>query len=89
MSDFVPGLYVKAPHEKAPDYVKAKGSIKVKDLGNFLREANKRGDEWVNFEVKENKSGDRWSVFVDDWKPNGEAAQPVSNTDDFGDDLPF
>ena len=55
--EFVDGLIVKAPHAKAPDFVKASIAIKVEDLGKWLREKYKAGDEWVNIDVKEAKSG--------------------------------
>ena len=37
-TEFVNGLIVKAPNPKAPDFVKAQISIKVADLGMWLRE---------------------------------------------------
>ena len=61
--EFVDGLIVKAPHAKAPDYVKASVSIKVEDLGKWLREKYKAGEEWVNVDVKEAKSG-KWYCAV-------------------------
>lgn len=69
MSDieFVPGLFVKAPPEKAPDFVKASVSIKVEDLGTWLREKFKAGDEWVNIDVKESKGG-KWYAAVSTYK---------------------
>ena len=78
---FIPGLSAKAPHLNAPDFVKASLSIKVKDLGNFLREKNKAGEEWVNAQVKESKGG-KFYVELDEWKPSGSRA-----SDD--DDVPF
>lgn len=65
MADFVPGLLVKAPSAKAPDYVKCKLSIKVAELAAWLAEQT---DEWVNFEVKVSKNG-QWYAQIDDWKP--------------------
>ena len=104
MSDkeFVPGLFAKAPHEKAPSFVKCGISIKVKDLGNFLREKNAAGDEWVNIQVKESQGG-KWYAEVDTWKPNqgsapsGQQSAPQSDyaksgggqPEDFDDDIPF
>jgi hypothetical protein len=66
--EFVDGLIVKAPHEKAPSYVKANISIKVEDLGKWLRGKYKAGDEWVNIDVKEAKSG-KWYCAVSTFKP--------------------
>jgi len=85
MSDkkFIPGLSAKAPHPNAPDFVKASLFIKVKDLGNFLREQNKAGEEWVNAQVKESRGG-KYYVELDDWKPDGNRG----NSDD-DDDVPF
>jgi translation initiation factor 1 (eIF-1/SUI1) len=85
--EFVPGLFVKEPHPNAPDFVKMGMSIKVKDLGNFLREKNKAGDEWVNIDVKESRGG-KWYASVSNFKPTKQ--EPASNPppDDF-DDLPF
>jgi hypothetical protein len=54
--EFVDGLIVKPPHERAPDFVKASISIKVEDLGKWLRAKYKAGEEWVNIDVKEAKS---------------------------------
>ncbi len=65
--EFVNGLIVKAPHERAPDFVKAQISIKVADLGIWLREKHKAGEEWVNVDVKVAKSG-KWYASVSQYK---------------------
>lgn len=99
MSDakFIPGLFFKPPHENAPDFVMAKGSIKIADLAAWL--AQQTG-EWVNFDLKKSRDGKPYAA-VDDWKPNGggqrqerpqRAAQPqpAPAGDDFADDdIPF
>ena len=46
--EFVAGLFAKAPHERAPDFVKASLSIKRADLGNWLRG---KSDEWINIDI--------------------------------------
>jgi hypothetical protein len=66
--EFVTGLIVKAPHENAPDFVKAQISIKIADLGVWLREKHKAGEEWVNVDVKESKGG-KWYAAVSTFKP--------------------
>jgi len=76
--DFIDGLFVKAPHENAPDFVKAQISIKRKDLGNWLRG---KDDEWINIQVKESKKG-KWYAEVDNWKPEKKANQPKPDDDD-------
>ena len=88
---FVPGLFAKAPHERAPDFVKASISIRVKDLGNFLREQNSAGEEWVNVDIKESRGG-KWYTSLNDFKPE-QRQEPAQNNapapDDFDDDIPF
>lgn len=80
---FVDGLFVKAPHPNAPDFVKAQISIKVEDLGKWLRAKYKAGDEWVNIDVKEAKSG-KWYAAVSTYKP-----KEKKSAADLEDDIPF
>jgi hypothetical protein len=70
MSDieFIDGLNAKAPNQGAPEYVKAKLSIRREALIAFLQQ---RDSEWINAEIKESKGGN-WYVAVDSWKPNSE-----------------
>lgn len=63
---FIDGLMFKAPHERAPEYVKAKGSIQREKLIAWLQQ--QRGD-WINFDVKESQQG-KYYAAIDDWKPN-------------------
>lgn len=63
---FVGGLLAKSPHEKAPEYVKARLSIKREELIAWLQ--TERG-EWINADVKVSQNG-KWYVAVDDWKPD-------------------
>lgn len=88
MSDieFIDGLMVKAPHPKAPDFVKCSISIKRKDLGNWLRG---KDDEWINLVIKESKGG-KWYAAVDNWKPEKQTA-PVAQeaAPVLDDDIPF
>ena len=71
MSDieFVNGLIVKAPHPKAPDYVKASIYIKVADLLKWLDEKSVAGEEWVNIDVKTSKAGNWYSAVSQYKKP--------------------
>lgn len=78
---FVDGLIVKAPNPKAPDFVKAQISIKVEDLGKWLREKYKAGEEWVNIDIKSAKSG-KWYAAVSTFKPKGKKDEKDS-------DIPF
>ena len=96
--EFVSGLIVKAPNENAPEYVKAKISIKRAELAGWLAT---KSDEWINVDVKVSQGG-KWYAAVDSWKPQGGNArntapqpprrQPEPQFDDagFGDqDIPF
>ena len=89
--EFVDGLLVKPPHERAPSFVKAQISIKVEDLGKWLREQYKAGKtDWINIDVKESKGG-KWYAAVSTYKPK-EREAPKSEkrpTDDLDSDIPF
>jgi hypothetical protein len=90
--EFVDGLIVKPPHERAPDFVKAQISIKVEDLGLWLRAKHKAGEEWVNLDVKESKKGGWYasvSTFKPKEKPKEEPKKPAGRFDDMADDIPF
>lgn len=63
--EFVAGLFAKAPHERAPDFVKASLSIKRADLGNWLRG---KSDEWINIDIKQSQGG-KWYAEVNTFVP--------------------
>jgi len=67
MSDnkFISGLIIKEPNERAPDYVKARLSIKREELIAWLQ--SEQG-EWINADIKVSQGG-KWYAAVDDWKP--------------------
>ena len=52
--EFIDGLFAKAPHPNAPDFIKANISIKREEMLNWL---SARSDEWINIDVKEARSG--------------------------------
>ena len=85
---FIDGLTVKQPHERAPDFVKATGSIKVESLKAFL--ASQSG-EWVNFDVKVSKGG-KWYCAVNEYvpkeKPQEYRAEGVSPSAGFSEPPP-
>lgn len=90
--EFVNGMIVKAPHQNAPDFVKAAISIKVADLSEWL---SQRDEEWVNIDVKESKGG-KWYASVSTFKPKQREEQqqerkPGANVPDaeYDDDIPF
>lgn len=92
--EFVDGLIVKAPHEKAPDFVKCAISIKRSELISWL---STRTEDWINLDVKVSKNTGKWYSQVNDWNPSKQdvtaqqnqqnAPQPAG--DDFSDDIPF
>jgi hypothetical protein len=93
-TEFVNGLIVKAPNDNAPEYVKAKLSIKREELIAWLQA---REGEWVNADVKVSQGG-KWYVAVDNWKPNSaktaseprQSAAPSAETSSIADDdIPF
>ena len=68
--DFITGLFFKKPSDKAPDFVISNGSMKVVELGKFLKEAYQNGDEWVNFDLKVSRDGKHYAQ-INTWKPDG------------------
>jgi hypothetical protein len=64
---FINGLIVKAPNDRAPEYVKARLSIKREELIAWLQ--TEQG-EWINADIKVSQGG-KWFAAVDDWKPQG------------------
>jgi hypothetical protein len=65
-TEFVNGLIVKAPNDNAPEYVKAKLSIKREELRAWL---DTKQDDWINLDIKVS-SGGKWYAAVDNWRPN-------------------
>jgi len=53
---YIDGLYCKAPHEKAPDFVKADIGVNVENFIKWL-EANKNAKGYVNLQILEAKNG--------------------------------
>ena len=85
---FVDGLIFKAPHTKAPEFVKGSLSIKVEEFKKYLDEHNNNG--WVNIDLKESKSG-KYYAILNEWKPEKDA-QTIENNNEQGvplDEIPF
>ena len=84
--DFVNGMIIKKPNDNAPDWVKAKVSIKLDDLraGSVFVKANP-DDEWVNIDIKESQKG-TWYAERDAWKPKRQESKPETKADD---DIPW
>jgi hypothetical protein len=81
---------IKFIDDRAPDFVKAKLSIKRQELIAWLE--GQDGD-WINADIKVSRGG-KWYVAVDDWKPErqqeperrGPSVEPPA---DFDSDIPF
>lgn len=91
---FIPGLIVKAPNPKAPEFVKASLSIKREEMMAWLAQ---QSGEWINADVKESKGG-KWYCAVNEYKrQEGDSERPQRQEsrraepagDGFDDDLPF
>ena len=89
--EFIDGFFAKAPHEKAPEFVKAKVNIKREELLQWL---SNKTDEWISVDIKEGRSG-KWYASVDNWKPQENApatsadSEPSWVMEDDSDDIPF
>lgn len=63
---YLKGLFTKKPHQNAPDFIKAKISIKRLDL---IEELQSRSEEYINLDMKEGKDGSYYTQ-IDTWKPS-------------------
>ena len=66
----VDGLMLKKPNDKAPDFVKAKGSINLQSFGKWVTEYQKEkiDNEWVNLMIQEPYLQAKMSLKLDDFK---------------------
>ena len=69
--EYIDGLIIKPPHERAPDFVKCKLSFKREQLIAWLQS---KDSEWINADVKVSKGG-KWYAAVDQWKPDRDRQQ--------------
>lgn len=91
MSDkeFIDGMGVKPPHERAPDFVKCSGYFRRLAMIEYLQ---KQEGDYVNFDIKESRNG-KWYAERNTFKaekankPDVSERQPAQ---DFTDDsIPF
>lgn len=81
---FIPGLYVFAPSERSPSFVKAKLSIKPEQLQEWLKTAKTNEKGYVSIDVLEAKSG-KWYGKLDTY-----VRKEVQDTDEINpEDVPF
>lgn len=94
--EFPEGIFIKAPADAAPDFVKGKVKIKLDEAMPWLASKLEAGELWVSLDIKEGRSG-KWYASVDNWKPNeksvgekyrdGEMGKEANAIED--DDLPW
>lgn len=77
---FIKGIYVEDPNPKAPEFVKAKLSIKCDELVIDLRKwVNRAG--YVNLDLCRSKGGKLY-LKVNDFEPKSEKKEDIApNTD--------
>ncbi len=91
---FIQGMIFKRPHEKAPDFVKGKLSVKVDEFIAFAKEH--QNDGWLNVDLKEAQNG-KYYAELDNWKPDGGKSDFQAPSENpapaggggFDDDIPF
>lgn len=93
--DFPKGIFAKMPHANAPDFVKAKISIKRAEAIDWI---NSQEGEYINLDLKVSREGKMY-LSIDTWKPTPNATQPPAESkvadqpktdlSDPGNDLPF
>jgi hypothetical protein len=65
-NEFIDGLMVKKPNEKAPEFIIANISIKREELIEWLQGKN---EEWINADIKVSKEKGTYYASVNNWKP--------------------
>ena len=85
MSDieFAGGIFPKAPHPRAPDFVKGQIRIKIDDAISFLESKRDSGKNWIDLDVKESRGG-KWYASVNTWQED--RSQNSSNWDETSSD---
>ena len=70
MSDiiFVKGMFVNAPREGAPEFVKGSLSIKPAELIAWLNEQTPNEKGYIKIDLKEGREA-KWYASLDTWKP--------------------
>ena len=82
-NEFAPGIFYKAPHQNAPDFVKGKINIKIQEAINFLQNELRAGNQWANLDMKKSREGKIY-LTVDRWQPNnGQQQQQTPQSQGF------
>ena len=83
---FAEGIGFAGPRPKAPEYIKGRVWVRVKQFVEFLENNDHIHDGYLNLELKESKSGKLY-LAVDTWKPTKDETKEYTGKVD--DDLPF
>ena len=89
MSELPKGIGIKAPHEKAPDFVKGRVSFKVEEFIDYLKENEYLG--WVNMDLLESKKGNLY-FKLDEYKKENQGNEEIPNhfeSEEEKSELPF
>ena len=78
-TQFPKGISFKVPQGNAPDFVKAKVTIKLDEAIAYLKEVQATGENWLNLDAKVSKQGKAY-LSVNTWKPSG---QQSGQNDDY------
>ena len=80
MSDFITGLYVNKPNEKAPNFLKVKLSINVNNFTEWLlNNVDEKG--YVKIDILETKDCSKYYAKKDTWIPNKEKVETIKLED--------
>lgn len=85
--NYAKGIYWNVKHEKAPDFVLGKITLKPEYLIPWLEEQATDDKGYVRLQVKMGKD-DKPYVAVDDWTPEKKAKEAVEEDDDYS-KIPF
>ena len=95
MADFIQGLYINEPHEKAPDFVRCTMSIQRDRFRAWLDEQEASDKGYIRIQVNESKDGKLYAK-LDTYKGKGKEDkgdrvpdEPANGFNDESDDLPF
>ena len=88
--NFVSGLYVFAPSERAASFVKAKLSVKPEQMIEWLKTAKANEKGFVSIDILESKDGKKWYAKKDEYVRKEVAESVVGANEDISpEDIPF
>ena len=73
---FIEGLYVNAPRQNAPTFVKGSLSIQKARFAEWLSNEPENEKGYINIDILEKKDHTGWYANINDWKP-GKTEKPT------------